>query len=315
MTEKPPKEARLKLGFTGIILIIALCVGDLRYLLGSAYAQRAALYFGVPFFIALGLYFLFPKTDAETRIGYNLYRLRDATIIMLATSLILFEGFICVLMFMPIYYIAFGIGMLYAQSANRANRDKGKFNVHIIPLVVLVMSTEGMFPQTSLQRENQVTFTKTINASIDELKQNMAEPITFTQRRNWFLSIFPLPTDIDAGSLNAGDIHTLHFVYKRWFFTNIKEGDMKLRIAEVGDTEIRTEIIENTSYLASYMSIGGTRVQFKALDPNRTEVTLTLYYKRTLDPAWYFGNLQHFAMTKSAAYLIETVIQREYSDG
>lgn len=311
MTDKP----RRKMGFTGIILIIGICVVGLRLLLGSPFSHSSLLYLAVPFFIAVVLYVAFPKTENESRVGYNMNRLRDATIIMLATSFILFEGFVCVLMFMPIYYFAFGIGLLYTQLADRPTRDKNKLNVHIIPLVVVILSTEGMFSQTTLSRQNQVTYVKVIDANIEELKLNMAQPITFSQRRHWFLSIFPLPTEINAGSLNEGDVHSLHFIYKRWFFTNITEGDMELLIAEVDETRVRTKVIKNTSYMAEYMSIDGTEVSFNALDNDTTEVTITLFYERKLDPAWYFGNLQRYAMTKSAEYLIETVIQRGYPDG
>ena len=107
----------------------------------------------------------------------------------------------------------------------------------------------------------------------------------------------------------------MHFVYKRWFFANFSEGDMALRIAEVGPAHIRTEIVQNTSYLSHYMRIEGTDVRFRDLGDGRTRVALTVKYRRLLDPYWYFGPLQQFAATQSAKYLIDSIIRREAGHG
>ncbi len=307
-----PKEEPSNWG--RLFLIIGICAVILRLLIDSRFGHSSFLYLAIPFVIAVLLYFFTSAEEGQSTVARYGSLFRNGTIVMLATSFILFEGFICVLMFLPIYYISLFIGFAFSTALERS-RNKSKTPVHIIPVLVLMMSSEGMFLATTMPREGQVTYTQTVDASIAELKQNMAEPIVFDQRRTWFLSIFPLPTEVKAASLNVGDIHSLHFVYKRWFFTNIQEGDMQLLIADVGDDFVRTEIISNSTYLASYMSIDGTEVHFTALDGNRTEVSITLFFERKLDPAWYFGTLQRIAMRQSAAYLIDTVIQRDYSDG
>jgi hypothetical protein len=38
-----------------------------------------------------------------------------------------------------------------------------------------------------------------------------------------------------------------------------------------------------------------------------TRVTWTLRYRRGLDPAWYFGPWERYAVRLAAAYLIESV--------
>lgn len=58
------------------------------------------------------------------------------------------------------------------------------------------------------------------------------------------------------------------------------------------------------------MSIDGTQVDFTPLPDGRTKVALTVHYERALDPAWYFGPMQRFAVEQSAQYLIEQVIAR-----
>ncbi|MEM7460761.1 MAG: hypothetical protein AAF331_14945, partial [Pseudomonadota bacterium] len=151
--------------------------------------------------------------------------MRDATIIMLATSVILFEGFICVLMFMPIYYVIVSVGF-GAEALMKKNRDgkQNKLKASILPLAIALLALEGLSPSTSFERQNQVTRTVIVNASIADLKANMADEIDLSEQRHWFLSIFPLPVDVQAGTLDPGDVHKLEFIYKRWFFTNIDRG-------------------------------------------------------------------------------------------
>jgi hypothetical protein len=86
---------------------------------------------------------------------------------------------------------------------------------------------------------------------------------------------------------------------------------MHLRIAEVSPRRIRTEILRDDSYLSHYMRIEGTEVNFTELGGGRTQVALTVKYRRLLDPYWYFGPLQQAAAKRSAEYLIQSIIARE----
>ncbi|MEO1303964.1 MAG: hypothetical protein AAFV37_03235 [Pseudomonadota bacterium] len=242
-----------------------------------------------------------------------LAHLRDATIIMLATSVVLFEGFICVLMFMPIYYLIVSIGFGAEALYRKSEQDRrSKLKASILPMAIALLAIEGLSPSTSFERQNQVTRSVVVNASIDELKTNMAAEINLSARRHWFLSIFPLPVEIQAGTLNPGDVHKLDFIYKRWFFTNIDRGEFHLRIDEVSDDRIKTSVTRNTSYLAKYLNIQGTEVQFNPISENQTEIALTIHYERLLDPAWYFGPMQRFAVSQSADYLVDQVIVKEF---
>lgn len=288
----------------------------IRLVLDSNFANSAVLYVAIPFLASFAI-FQFTEKPKSGRLWMRyLAHLRDATIIMLATSVVLFEGFICVLMFMPIYYlivsIGFGAEALFRQS------EKGKRNklkASILPMAIALLAIEGLSPSTSFERQNKVTRSVVVNASIDQLKANMAAEINLSARRHWFLSIFPLPVDIQAGTLNPGDIHKLDFIYKRWFFTNIDRGEFHLRIDEVSDDRVKTSVTRNSSYLAKYLNIQGTEVQFNPISENQTEVALTIHYERLLDPAWYFGPMQKFAVSQSADYLVDQVIVRDLQHG
>ena len=299
-----------------LLFLIGACSLATRALLDSRFANSALLYLALPFTISLLLHHLVGYPENRDALGRYLNHLRNATIIMLATSAVLFEGFICVLMFMPIYFLAISIGYSFSLLLERSRRHRGsRIGIYTLPIVVAVLSFEGVAPETTFQRATDVTFRAVVQADIQSLKANMARPIVFDRPRHWFLSVFPLPSRVEAGSLAPGDVHRLHFVYKRWFFANVHRGDMRLRIEEVGKDHVRTTIVDNSSYLANYLKLEGTRVRFRRLDDRRTEVSLTITYQRGLDPAWYFGPLQRFAVERSAKYLVESVIAREGLDG
>lgn len=303
----------------GIHLLVIAIVSTIatRLMVSSPYRDTALFYIAVPFLISLAIYWTASKPEAETfsRQTFGRHMLEAAAIFFLI-ALFMFEGFICVLFSAPIYFAAAGLGYLTSYSVSGAKYWKrNRFNSYALPVLAAILSLEGVSTATTLDRENRVTYVATVDASIDELKANMASPITFDQPRQWFISLFPSPVSVEAGSLNVGDVHKIRFVYKKWLFTNIQTGDMRLRIDSVDDDSVETTIIENTSYLASYMMIEGTRVQFRELGSGQTKISLTIFYKRKLDPVWYFGPLQRFAMSESARYLVETVIARTHFDG
>ena len=288
----------------------------MRALLDSSFRNTTLVYIAVPFGISILLHVLTFRAYETSTLWRYLNHMRDATIIMLATSAFLFEGFVCVVMFMPIYYFFVTLGFFFNWLIDRQRASNShKLGAYGVTAIIAFVCLEGFVEPLTMQRTTEATYSMVVEGDIETLKNRMAQPIAFEGERHWFLSVFPLPVSVEAGSLKAGDVHRLRFVYNRWFFTNTHEGEMKLRIASVGDDFVRTEILKNTSYLASYMTLKGTEVQFEAIDDGRTNVSLTIEYDRLLDPYWYFGPLQHFAAELSAKYLIETVIERGPAHG
>ena len=61
-----------------------------------------------------------------------------------------------------------------------------------------------------------------------------------------------------------------------------------------------------------YLALGFLRwreatVEWDAVSPNATRVQWTLRYSRDLDPAWYFGPWERYAVRLAAGYLIDSV--------
>jgi hypothetical protein len=299
-----------KLGGYYIFFIIGAATLTARAIFDTSFRHSTLIYLLIPFAISIALHLAIPVGEGESPWQRYGRHMRAATIVMLASSALLFEGFVCVLFFAPIYYLMVTIGFLFSWLADRPGGG-GHAGAYAIPLVVVLLTVEGLTGPTTVPRYNEATYTDILPGSVETLQANMARPIRFEADRHWFLWLFPMPTRIQSGTLGVGDVHRLHFVYKKWFFANIESGDLAIRIAEVSPTRIRTEIVENNSYLSHYMHIDGTEVRFRDVGGGRTQVSLTVKYHRLLDPAWYFGPMEELAARQSARYLIDTIIARK----
>lgn len=291
-----------------VFFIIGAATLTARAVLDSSFRNSTLLYILIPFAISILLHLTTGVIEGESVGARYARHMKTATVVMLGSSALLFEGFLCVLFFMPIYYLMVSIGFLFSYFSDRDGG--GHAGAYAIPVVVAVLAAEGLTGPTTVPRYSEATYSRILPGSVASLQANMAKPIRFEGERHWFLWLFPMPTRVEAGTLKAGDVHRLHFVYRRWFFTNIHRGDMAIRIAEVSPARIRTEIVQNDSYLSHYMKIDGTEVRFLDVGGGRTEVSLTVKYHRLLDPAWYFGPMEQLAARQSARYLIDTIIAR-----
>lgn len=295
------------------MFLIGLFALITRTILDSGFRQSALLYILIPYLVAMAIYFFVPSPDDTTRWGNLWHQVIGALIVMLGTSAIIFEGFICVVMFLPIFIlIVLIVAIIMAFTPPKKDR-RSKLKSSFMPLIIGIASLEGVFQTTSMEREYSVTRTMIAHVSVAQIHANLERPIHLEAKRSRFLSLFPLPTRIDAGTFKTGDIHTAHFTYRRWGLKNFnsKDGETQIKLAEVSPLRVRTEIIKDTSYFATYLTIHGTEIDLQPISDSETEIKLTIRYRRDLDPAWYFGPLQRKALTESADYLIEHVIARD----
>lgn len=309
MSRKYPMNIskRLSVKSRSVVILVTIAVASvlIHLILRSSINGSALLYVGIPFLISMILLVFTDKNEKPTWKQKFKNHLRDAFIIMMASSVILFEGFVCVLMFIPIY-LSIILIVFIVVAINK--KYKSRIGVHALPIVIVVLSLEGTHPDLSFNRYNEVSSTSTVNRSIAGIKANLIRPVNLEDERVWFLDIFPMPYEVDNHSLIEGATHTILYRYHRWFVANTHEGETILKIVEVDDAFIRTEFIKDTSYISHYMKLHGTEIQMKALSEQSTQVTLTIKYDRLLDPAWYFGPLQKYAIEKTASYLISKMM-------
>lgn len=289
-----------------ILLVIGIASLLIRLLISYEFDRSALLYVGIPFLVALALLSIIDKPEKPSLHRYYLHIVAWSLIVMLGTSIVLFEGFVCVVMFMPIYFaiiLLMYLFQLLAQYLNHA--DKNKHYAHVLPVLILMSAFEGVIPSASFEREYSVTKELIVNSSIEEVKHQLTQAMQLEVERNWLLSLFPMPSRIDAGTLATGDKHTIDFVYHRWFVTNTHKGNMTLELTKVEQDYIKTTFLQDTSYIGNYLRLKGTEIKFTPQAGGSTQVSLTIHYHRFLDPAWYFGPLQEYAIGQTAALLLD----------
>jgi hypothetical protein len=181
----------------------------------------------------------------------------------------------------------------------------------MIPLLIVFGSLEGIHPDLAMDREARVSVTDVVNLSVDEIKVNLISMTDLQKERPWFLSLFPMPYRVDAKRLKVGDIHTVDFRYHRWFVTNTHSGSMQMQVHRNDAQTVISTFVKDTSYIANYLQLNQSKITFLPLSEQQTEVTISISYTRLLDPAWYFGPLQQYGLTKTAEFLLKEVISHE----
>ena len=132
-----------KLGGYYVFFLIGVATLTARAVLDSEFRNSTLLYILIPFAISIALHLATPIGDEETPLGRYGRHLRAATIVMLGSSALLFEGFLCVLFFMPIYYVMITIGFLFSWLADR-DGGGGHAGAYAIPVVVALLAAEGL---------------------------------------------------------------------------------------------------------------------------------------------------------------------------
>lgn len=294
-----------------VLFIAGLASLAIHQLIRYDMDHTALLYLAVPYGVAVLITLLRPYGQHDKWWQRYLSHSVTALVVFLASSAVLFEGFICVLFFMPIYF--FGVTLAFIASWIAVARDarRSKTYATAIPLLVTLFSFEGTSEVTTFDRHNMATATATVSLSRQEMLQNLATPFELPSSDNWMLGLFPMPYSIEAGSLEVGDIHRVHTRYHRWFVTNTHEGLIELRIDSVTPERVTVSFVRDTSFFSSYVRLIGSDIQFVTDENGLTHVSLTVSYERRLDPAWYFQPVQQYAMQAMAGHLIDEVIIRD----
>ena len=303
-----------RVNWLGILLLIGIGSVSVHLLVRNELDSSALLYVGLPYLGALAIVVVRPpKSDARWWHAY-----RDVTltslIVLLASSIVLFEGFVCVVMFLPIYLLVVSIAFVGGWWSNRGRGRGGRTLGVLLPVMALSSSFEGTTETLSAERTAQVEVSRTVALPPQQIMANLLLPIDLDVDRGWLLSVFPMPYRVDAESLDRGAVHRMHTRYHRWFVMNTHEGEVHLEIVDYEpDHRLRTRVVHDTSFFATYLTQLGSDLTLTRTAPDETEIRLCLAYRRNLDPAWYFHPLQQFAMREMASFFIDEVLVRARS--
>ena len=298
----------IRLNRKELTLVIALIASSslvVRLLMNYRFEHSSLMYVGVPLAISIVLIW-FTRSIPNPSTAQRYWNItRNSLIVMLASSVVLFEGFVCVALYMPIHFFVMSIVFFVHIASQKYRQSKAKrLGVQLLPAFLLVASVEGAHEQVSFDRYNEIQVSQLVPLSVQQIKRNLVRPVDINHDRHWFLELFPMPYKVVAETLEEGDIHEIYFRYHRWFFTNTHEGRMLLKLESVDEQKITTRFVEDTSYISTYLKLHGTEIRMTPVDETTTKISLKISFDRKLDPVWYFGPLQRYGVSTMANFLI-----------
>jgi len=264
---KPHPKMRRWLLLLGLSLAGSLLV---QFLIFTDLNRTALMYWGLPWLVAVLLAVVpvvdSPKTETETETSEeNSSSLRGSVIVLLGSSVLLREGFLCVLLFLPIYLFVIGLVALITKAAKHWKKGKSKSQLaHLTPMLLVLFALEGTHPNLSFERNGSVTVEQQTTLNRAQLWANLQQPMVLNRSTPTGLSkIFPQPYQIDIDSYEIGAMHKVHYRYARWFWTNVHEGSLELQIEERNENEVSARIVSNNSYLANYLELQRLTLSFQ----------------------------------------------------
>ena len=280
-------------------IIVALTAGGIAYrvLVVHRLEQTSALFIGIPSLVALVLA-LTPRAKSVKGIV-----MKGTTLALLLSAPILGEGFVCILMSAPIFYlVAFIVAVVIRKI--RGNPHLGPGGMLALPLApLLLMSLEGTHPSLSFSRDESVTVARVVAARPEDVERVLAATPRFAAPLPAYLRLgFPRPVAARGEGLQVGDERVVHFAGGEG-----RPGDLRLRVEEHRSGRVVFRVVSDGTKLAHWLALGSSEVLFHEVAPGKTEVRWTIRYDRLLDPAWYFGPWERYAVHLAAGYLIDTL--------
>lgn len=280
--------------WTFAIVVIAFTAASLLYrmLIHADLGHSAAMFLGVPAVLAI-LLSLAPKARSVTG-GI----VKGITLALLVLAPLLGEGYLCILMAAPLFYL---VGVTIGLAVDHA-RQKRKATLSCTALLLLPMCLEGVVPGLHFDRAQIVEVTRTVAATPAEVEAALSRSPRLETRLPGYLRIgFPTPLAAWGEGLRVGDTRTIHFTGAE----GDPPGDLSMRVTERRPGYVRFASTGDTSKLTQWIRWQSSEVEWVAADPAHTAVTWRIRFDRQLDPAWYFIPWERSAVHEAAAYLID----------
>ena len=297
-------------GWLVTLLLIAAASLSIRFLIFTGLDHSALLYVLVPYGCAVLITLVRPmQPDQRWWRSYLDFTL-TSLVVFLGSSVVLYEGFVCVAIFLPIYFAVVTIAFISRWLIEIHHNRKTRRMATLLPLLMVAASVEGVLPATSFPREETITVAHNIPLPAHRVIERLRQPVDLDQPRHWLLKLFPAPEPLPAQRLVAGAVHQVHIVYPRWFVTNVHKGTLALHIDSVDARHTRTRVLSDTTLFGNYMRLHGTDIRVHPLTEYSSQVSMTVRYHRKLDPSWYFGPLMRLGVARMADFLIQAMVVR-----
>ncbi len=289
-----PKRARQTLAV--VVIALAAAMTFYRLLVQGRLEQTAALFIGIPALLAILVVFAARPVSLVGTI------FKAITIGLLLAGMFLHEGIVCLLMAAPLFYaIGLLVGGLVEEARRRSARG-GPIASCLLVLVLVPLSFEGVTPDLSFPREERIAVEREIAAPPAEVARALARSPRFAAPLPAFLRLgFPRPVAVSGTGLAPGSRRTVHFAGGEG-----RPGDLVLEVAAAGPGRVRFHTVSDGSKVAHWLAWEDATVEWAPAGPGRTRVRWTQSFRRDLDPAWYFGPWERYAVRLAAGYLIES---------
>jgi hypothetical protein len=288
-----PSRSRL-IAFAAIC--VALTVGSIAYrLLVFGHVEQTSLMFiGLPALIAICVAAI-PTGKSVTGMI-----MKSMTLFFLLLAVLLIEGAICILMAAPLFYaVGLLVGVLVDRS--RVRRDIGRMRIVAFPVLAL-MSLEGISETLSFPRDEVITVSRQLDIPLASARAQLAAGPSFnlTELPGFLKAGFPAPTDIAGAGLKLGDTWRIHFAGGEG-----KPGDLTARVVASSPNRIRVARTTDTSHIAHWLDWQDATWELQDTASGGTQLTLTMRYRRLLDPAWYFKPIERYGVRKAGEYFLD----------
>ena len=296
-TPPPPKPQQItdeQWRLVGFVLIVFLVSISLRVIYAHKLETTSVMFIGLPAGLAVVMSLL-PRSKSALGAA-----MKGTTIGLLISAILFGEGLICVLMAAPIAYFIAGLVGGLTDASRRSRHPEAQCFIWII---AAVMSFEGASNKFSLARDEEVRAERVVAATPAQVEAALAEtPAFHTQLPLYFRMGFPKPVETRGSGLNVGDRRVVHFAGGEGH-----PGDESFHVAARTDSSVTFLPDGDTSHIAHWLHWRESVVAWSPVDAGHTRVSWTLYFRRGLDPAWYFRPSERYGARLAAGYLIDNL--------
>ncbi len=210
------------------------------------------------------------------------------------------EGFVCMLMLIPIFFGFVTIGFLIGKSIdiNTENKSK-KILISLFPLVVLLIIGNLEIRNASEPEIIEIT-TSLILPYEPEVLFDGVKSMKKLDGKKPFLMKFGLPTPVKC-ELDANKVGAL----RHCIFEN---GEITAQLTKYEKGEIlEMDVIDYTLTGRHWFEFIDAKYLFEKVDLSSTRITRTSSYKSTLKPRWYWYPLEKLGINQEHEFVLNSL--------
>ncbi|MBB4916850.1 hypothetical protein [Streptosporangium saharense] len=283
------QERRARWNLAGLLLALFVALLLYRVLHAGHLEETTLFYVGLPAVIAITVVLASKPRSATGSV------VATVTVALAFAGPLLGEGIVCVLFAAPLFLL---VALLIGSVIDYFSR-RGPHAV-VAPLVLLTLVTVGA-ELAGPARETEVTVVRAATATGTE--QALAAVPVFGPFESVFLRMgFPRPLAATGTGLEVGAVREITFNPRRSLGIGAvpEPRSMTLRVKERGPGRVTFSVVRDTT-LARWLDLREAEFSWGS-----GKLAVTLRYRRTFDPGWYFGPLQRYAVGQAADYLAGT---------